>query len=72
METWERNFNAWILSNELIYVDLMKVKKGRVRLYGRLLAYDMNEKYIQLYNDDEKSVYTLSFKEIDHISSTKH
>lgn len=72
MENWEKNFNDWKNSNELIYVDLMKQKKGRVRLYGRLLAYDMIEQYVQLYNDDEKSVYKLAFGEIDHISTTKH
>ncbi|WP_456276902.1 hypothetical protein [Bacillus sp. AK128] len=72
MEIWEKNFSNWKATNELIYVDLMKQKKGRVRLYGRLLAYDMHERYVQLYNDDEKSVYKVSFGEIDHISSTRH
>ncbi|MBM7662746.1 hypothetical protein JOC85_003556 [Bacillus mesophilus] len=72
MESWEKNFNAWQKSNELIYVEMMKQKKGRTRVYGRLLSFDMNEGYVQIYNDDEKSVHKLSFGEIDHISSTKH
>lgn len=71
MKQFEQNFKKWKENNELIYVDMMKQKKGRQRLYGRLLAYDVNKQFIQVYNDDEKSVYNFSFEEVDDIGSTK-
>jgi hypothetical protein len=72
MKAWESSFSQWKNPNELIYIDMIKQKKGRVRLYGRLLSFDMNEQYIQVYNDDEKSVYKFTFREIDDIASTKN
>lgn len=71
MKQFEQNFKKWKENNELIYVDMMKQKKGRQRLYGRLLDYDVTKQYIQVYNDDEKSVYNFSFEEVDDIGSTK-
>ncbi|KAA0546344.1 hypothetical protein FZW96_16745 [Bacillus sp. BGMRC 2118] len=72
MDNLEENFKRWKENNELIFVDMMKQKKGRQRLYGRLLNYDVKKQYLQVYNDDEKSVYNVSFVEVDDIGSTKN
>ncbi|MFD1737880.1 hypothetical protein ACFSCX_15190 [Bacillus salitolerans] len=71
MKQWEKKFSAWINTNELIYVETMKQRIGRSLIYGRLLSFNMDEQFIQLYNDDDKRVDMIPFKEIDQIGSTK-
>lgn len=61
------NLPLWKEKNNLLSVVLKSPKMNKNIFLGRLIQYDINDGYIQLYLDDQKSLCNLQFDEIDNI-----
>lgn len=57
----------WMKENTLLHVEVVLRKRGRKKIYGRLINVDEEKEMIVIYDDDQKKVFTYKLNEIDAI-----
>lgn len=58
----------WMKENTLLHVEVVLRKRGRKKIYGRLINVDKEKEMVVLYDDDQKKVYSYKLNEIDSIN----
>lgn len=57
----------WMKENTLLHVEVVLRKRGRKKIYGRLINVDKEKEMIVIYDDDQKKVFSHKLNEIDAI-----
>lgn len=57
----------WMKENTLLHVEVVLRKRGRKKIYGRLINVDKEKEMIVIYDDDQKKVFSYKLNEIDAI-----
>lgn len=57
----------WMKENTLLHVEVVLRKRGRKKIYGRLINVDKEKEMIVIYDDDQKKVFSYKLNEIDKI-----
>lgn len=67
----EMNFQRWIEEKKLLHFKVVKVKKGRKEIWGRMISFDEQKGNLLIYNDDEKKIDNINLNEIEDIIPAK-
>ena len=57
----------WMKENTLVHVEVVLRKRGRKKIYGRLINVDKEKEMIVIYDDDQKKVFSYKLNEIDRL-----